>query len=165
MSPEPQPEGKQRYDSCEAQGAFIPLGSIEIDQIKTMHYLATIDFGAAREWAGKTAADSPRWNSLFKLYYDSLHQYSEAFIRFDAIKARTHECVFAYLWTKHPELGLDFAFLEMVRKKRNRSIYYGEAFTFEDWKVIGATLEKNIETLKTALETKIGEHGLSRTSQ
>jgi hypothetical protein len=154
MSPKPEtlPE---RYARCTAEGTFILLAEPSAEQISTMLNLSNNDLEAARNWAKQSPKEGMQWNAIFKLHYDVLHQLTEAFVLFDKIKVKTHECLFAYLCEKHSELEFSWQFLEGVRRKRNRSIYYGEPATYADWKSIELQLNLYINTLKKAVEEKL----------
>lgn len=71
------------------------------------------------------------------------------------MKIRTHECLFAFLCEKHPEIEFSWSFLEEVRRKRNRSIYYGEPATYQDWKRIELQLNVYIATIRKAIQEKL----------
>lgn len=103
----------------------------------------------------KSAKNGPEWNAIFKLHYDVLHQLAEALCLFDGIKVNTHECLFAYICEKHQELDFAWNFLEDVRRKRNRSIYYGEPATYQDWKRTELQLNLYINVLKKTIEKKL----------
>ncbi|HLC84473.1 MAG TPA: hypothetical protein VJH22_01640 [Candidatus Nanoarchaeia archaeon] len=79
----------------------------------------------------------------------------EAFVRFDRIKSNNHQCLFAHLCEKHPELELDWSFLEKVRTKRNEIQYYGRPATCAEWKEIELQMMLYIKTLKTAIEQRL----------
>ena len=84
----------------------------------------------------KTPKESYGWSIIFRNYYDVLRQLVEAFIRFDKIKSLNHQCLFAYLCIKHPELELSWEFFEKIRTKRNGINYYGQPVSYNDFKVI-----------------------------
>jgi|SRR3989344_473030 len=143
------------YTACEKEGTFIPLAKIDVEQIRSIVKVALIDLTAANEWAKKANKESGQWNAIYKLYYDVLHGLCEAFIHFDKIKVKTHECLFAYLCEKHSELELDWNFLEKVRTKRNGIQYYGNPANYGDWKEIEVQINLCINTIKKALEKKL----------
>ncbi|MBI4146509.1 hypothetical protein HY489_04180 [Candidatus Woesearchaeota archaeon] len=142
------------FKGCTNEGSFSPLAKIDTDQVRAMFDVALADFGTVKEWSKKAARESGQWNAIYKLAYDVLHTLSEAFLVFDKIKARTHECVFAYLCEKHPEFEFDWNFFEKVRTVRNRSIYYGEPASYAHWKEIDLQINLYIKTLEKAVETR-----------
>lgn len=145
------------YLACQEEGSFRQLERVDIDQMRDLLKVALLDFSAAQEWSAKTPQQSGQWNALYKLFYDVLHALSEAFVAFDALKIKTHECLFTYLCEKHPELELDWNFFERVRTKRNGTQYYGQPATYRDWKEIEVQMLLYIKTLKKAIEEKL--HG------
>ena len=148
---------KEIYEKCEEEGSFIPLAEIDIEKIKSMHKIALIDFETSKEWIKNAKKESNQWNAIFKINYDVFHMLLEAFVIFDKFKIKTHECLFAYLCEKHSELEFDWNFFEKIRIKRNRSIYYGNMITYNDWSEIELQLNLYINTLKKEIELKLKE--------
>jgi len=74
----------------------------------------------------------------------------EAFVRLEGWKAKTHECLFAYLCERHPELGLDWDAVDRLRQMRNRSLYYGEPLSFALWRNAAPTLKRHIAIMARA---------------
>lgn len=143
------------YSACEKEGSFIPLAKIDKEQIKSMVGIALVDYDSAKGWAKETPKESGRWNAIYKIHYDVLHTLAEAFVLFDVIKTKTHEALFAYLCKKHEELVLDWGFLEMIRTKRNGSIYYGSPISYGDWKEAELKMNVYINAIKKAVEEKL----------
>lgn len=142
------------FGACVEEGSFLPLAAADSAQIRGMLTVAIADLETVQEWRKKAPLQSGQWNAIYKLAYDVLHSLSEAFLMSEKVKARTHECVFAYLCEKHPELELDWNFFEKVRTMRNRSLYYGEPATHEHWKGIELQMLLYISALKKAIEAR-----------
>lgn len=145
------------YDQCIVSGAVIPLDKIDQHKIKTMFDLALTDLSAVRKIVQFTAKDSGGWNVVYKLHYDVIHSLVEAFVRFDKVKVQSHECLFAYLCQKYPELELSWDFFEKIRTKRNGSIYYGQPATLNDWKAIEVQMNLYIDIFRKKIEEKLKE--------
>jgi hypothetical protein len=71
----------------------------------------------------------------------------QTFLLFDNKKSFNHECLFAYICYKHPELKLEWETLDRLRKKRNSLNYYNDTISFEEWGMIKDRLNKDINTL------------------
>lgn len=143
------------YSACESEGSFIPLSRTDVEQVRSMVKIALIDFDSAKKWADNASRDSGQWNAIYKINYDVLHSLAEVFVMFEKVKAKTHECLFAYLCNKHPELGLDFGFFDKVRTKRNGSVYYGSPISYDDWNEVKLQLILYISAIRKAVEEKI----------
>ncbi|VVB81219.1 Uncharacterised protein [uncultured archaeon] len=139
------------FQKCTTDGEFNALSKVDVELIKTMRDIALLDMGTVKKWS----LGEGDWNALFKLGYDVLHTLAEAFVYFDKIKAERHECLFAYLCDKHPELEFDWNFLDNIRIIRNRSIYYGKPATYDNWKLAEFQLNLYINTLKKTIEEKL----------
>ena len=140
---------EQAYDACTADGMFLPQKSVETARIRCMLAIAAEDWASINDLKTKN-----RWNTIFKLSYDVFHTLAEAFILFDKTKCANHQCLFAYLCTKHPELVLDWDFLERFRTKRNGIQYYGETIAKADFKENEVQIALYVKTLRDALEEK-----------
>ena len=79
---------------------------------------------------------------------------TESYLLFDKIDIPNHECLFACLCVKHPELDFDWNFLDSIRRKRNGVNYYGEHVTYDDWKKIELQTKLYISALKKEINNK-----------
>ena len=94
---------EETYDKCITEANLIPQDKVDIRKIKSMVLIALDDMESAKSLI---LSKSPKYSSVFKLYYDSLHQLVEALLLFDKVKSYNHLCLFSYLCVKHPELEL-----------------------------------------------------------
>lgn len=143
------------FSACSNEGSYIPLSKIDTDHIRDMLKVSMVDLETVNEWRGKAPKQSGQWNAIFKLAYDVLHGLCEAFLAFDKLKAKTHECVFAYMCEKHQELEWDWNFFEKLRTLRNRSIYYGEPVSYQHWEGMQLQMLLYIKTLKKEVEKRL----------
>ena len=116
---------KEAFLKCTKEGRFIIIEEIDIEKIKSTLKISEGDIESADCIKKNLPKESNQWNSVYKLYYDALHELTESFLKFEKIKIDNHQCLFAYLCEKHPELELDWDFFEKVRTKRNGIQYYG----------------------------------------
>ncbi len=147
------------FTACSEEGSFIPIAKIDYDLVMDMLHVALVDYESVKQWQKQAPKESGQWNAIYKLTYDVFHTLAEAFLLFDKIKARTHECLFAYLVAKHPVLEFDWNFLEKIRTKRNRSVYYGEPSSYSDWKSVELQLGLYINALRKEIENGLREKG------
>lgn len=147
----------EAFEKCTADGKFGPIREINIDKIKSAVRIAEADFETGRNTKKGLDRKSDQWSSVYKLHYDALHELVEAFLRFEKIKSDNHQCLFAYLCEKHPELEFDWDFFEKIRTKRNGINYYGIPAVYEDWKDAELQITLYFTALKKAIEKKIGE--------
>ncbi|MBS3121718.1 hypothetical protein J4434_02440 [Candidatus Woesearchaeota archaeon] len=85
------------YNECVANGFIIHNEEIQMEKIKTNLKVLEEDIETA-----KLALSKKNYNSAYKLYYDALHGLVEAFLCFDKVKSKNHQCLFAYLCHEHP---------------------------------------------------------------
>lgn len=145
---------EEAYTRCISEGKIVPQKDIDLEKIKSMLEIADEDLEVIKELK-KTS--TPKWNTLYKLNYDVLHTLAEAFLSLDKVKSLNHQCLFAYLCVKHPELELDWDFFERIRTKRNGIQYYGVTVDEKDWKEVEMTLYLYINLFKKEIKKKIKE--------
>ncbi len=141
---------EERYESCKQHGFFEKIEDINIEKVKTNLKIAEEDLASAND-----SVKNKRWNSAYKLFYDVLHILVESYLCFDRMKSLNHQCLFAYLCIKHPELELNWEFFEKIRTKRNGINYYGQPVTSEDWKEAELQFNLYISTLKKEIKKKL----------
>ena len=142
----------QTYDQCISGGNIILQDFIDDNRINSMIKIATDDLESAKSLIKNK---DPRWGSIYKLYYDVIHQLAETLLLLDKVKSQNHQCLFSYLCIKHPELELDWNFFEKIRTKRNGIHYYGNMIAKRDWAEIEFQINLYIKTLFEAIENKI----------
>jgi hypothetical protein len=145
----------EAFLKCRKLGKFISIEEIDIEKIKSTLAIAEGDIEAGCALKKNSIKGTNHWNSIYKLYYDALHELVEAYLRFDKIKSDSHQCLFSYLCEKHPELEFNWDFFEKVRTKRNGINYYGTPITQDDWKEIELQLNLYLTKLKGEIKSKI----------
>lgn len=127
---------KEAFLKCKKEGKFFPREEIEIERIRSTLAIAEADLQSVLLLKKTLPKESLQWSSVFKLCYDALHELAEAFLRFEQMRSENHQCLFAYLCEKYPELELSWDFLEKVRTKRNGIHYYGTPVLYQEWKEV-----------------------------
>lgn len=146
---------KEAFLKCQKEGKFIITEETDTEKIKSTLKIAGSDVEAAKVIKKNLPKQSDLWNSIYKLYYDALHELSESYLRFEKIKTDNHQCLFAYLCEKFPELEFSWDFFEKVRTKRNGINYYGVPVSFEDWKEVELQFSLYIKKLKEEIAKKL----------
>ena len=142
---------------CKKEGKFIFTEEIDKEKIKSILGIAESDIESANSIKKNIPKLSSQWNSVYKLYYDALHELTESFLRFEKVKIDSHQCLFAYLCERHPELEFSWDFFEKVRTKRNGINYYGTPAIFDDWKEVELQFGLYIEKLKESIKKKMSD--------
>ena len=136
------------FQSCVKEGSFVPLEFVNKAAVRAMRDIAILDYETVSHWAKKAPKKSAQWNSIYKLPYDVLHCLCEALLQLDKKKARTHECLYAYVTKKYNHLQLDWKFFDAMRTKRNGILYYGRPASYDDWKKIETQVISYIAVIK-----------------
>lgn len=146
---------KEAFAECERDGFYKEQVPPTPEEIQTMMRLGDAIVRQAQRLIPLTPKDSIDWTVIYTMHYDALHQMTEAFLQLYKIKVSNHQCMFAYLCEKHPELQLDWGFLEEFRTRRNGAHYYGTPVSYVEWKKRELQINLYIATLKNAIEQKI----------
>jgi hypothetical protein len=146
---------KEAFQKCKKEGRFFIKEEIDFEKIKSTLKIAKADIESADLLKTKIQKESNSWNSVYKLYYDALHELAEAFLSFEKIKIDNHQCLFVYLCEKHSELEFEWDFFEKVRTKRNGINYYGTPIDFYDFKEIELQINLYVKKLIHEIEKKI----------
>lgn len=146
---------KEVFAVCQKDGLIIGQEEIDTAKIRHMVSLALADLEGAKYVIPMTKTDPYAWSLLYKMHYDALHQLAEAFLRLQKLKCSNHQCLFAHLCEKHPELEFSWEVLEKIRTKRNGVQYYGKPVTKEDWKEIELPVKLYMNMLKKEIESML----------
>ncbi len=146
---------KEAFMKCKKEGRFIITEEVDKAKIKSMLNIAEADIESANSIKKNLPKQSKQWNSVYKLYYDALHELVESLLRFEKIKIDNHQCLFVYMCEKHSELEFSWDFFEKVRTKRNGINYYGTPISFDDWKAVELQFSLYIKRLKEEIKKKL----------
>jgi hypothetical protein len=149
----------EAFLKCKKEGKFIVTANVDTAKIKSTLVIAQADTDSAELLKKTIPKNSNQWNSVYKLYYDALHELTEAFLRFEKIRIENHQCLFAYLCQKHPELDFSWDFFEKVRTKRNGINYYGTPVRYDDWKEADLQFRLYVKKLVEEIMEKISSFG------
>jgi len=157
MSQKPK-TSKEVYEECHQEGMYIHQEVVDDRKISRMAELAKANEEVGIKLLHELKkGEEYMVSTMYKLYYDSIHQLVEAFILFDKLKSSNHQGLFALLIETHPELEFDWNFFEKVRTKRNGIQYYGQPVSYQDWKEIEVQISLYIQTLKKEIERKLAD--------
>ncbi len=143
------------YKSCMSNG-MIKEKTIDIELIRSLKLVAEQGIRFINSKSKDIPKHSTDWTFVFRDYYEALRGLIEAYILFDGIVADNHQCKNAYVCFRHPELELDWAFLETIRLKRNAINYRGQLLKYDDWKLLKLKFGLHINALKNEIEKKLG---------
>ncbi len=142
------------YKLCMSTGS-IKEKAIDIELIKSLKIVAERGLEFINSTSKDISRDSTYWTFVFRDHYESLRGLIEAYLLFEGIEVDSHQCKNAYICFKHPELELDWEFLETIRLKRNAINYRGQLLKYEDWKMLKLKFELHINALKKEIEKKL----------
>ena len=146
---------KEAFLKCTKEGKFIIIEDVDTEKIKSTLKISEGDTESADYIKKALPNESNQWNSVYKLYYDAIHELTESFLRFEKVKIDNHQCLFAYLCEKHQELDFNWDFFEKIRTGRNGINYYGIPVNSNDWKEVEIQFKLYIRKLKEEIKNKL----------
>jgi len=146
---------EEAFRTCQAEGFFRKLSMANKQRIRSLARNADTNIQSAETLARELPKQDSRWMNVYTLHYEAVRIYAEAAALFDKITSQNHQCLFAYLCVKQPELKLEWNFLEQIRRKRNGVNYYGESISYTEWKTVEERFKKTLSALKEAVEKKM----------
>jgi|SRR3989344_2456368 len=147
---------EKTYQLCMSTGKFKEKEA-DTELIRSMKNVAEKGIEFIKRKSKDIPEDSTDWTFVFRDFYESLRGLVEAYLLFEGIEADKHQCKNAYICFEHPELELDWEFLETIRLKRNAINYKGQLLRYDDWKLLKVKFELHISTLKKEIENKLSE--------
>ena len=129
--------------------------TIDFELIASLKAVAEKSLEFVRKISTTIPKESTDWTFVFRDYYESLRNLIEAIMLFDGIAAENHQCKNAYVCFKHPELVLNWNFLETVRLRRNAINYRGQLLIFKEWDQYRLQFDLHINLLKLELDKRL----------
>lgn len=148
---------KEAFGKCKREGKIIVTEQVDEEKIKATLAIAEGDVESANILRKNLPKGGNQWNSVYKLYYDALHELAESFLQFDRVKIDNHQCLFAYLCEKYPQLEFSWDFFEKVRTKRNGINYYGTPVDSDDWKEVELQFNLYVRKLREEIKKKLSK--------
>ena len=144
------------FKTCMSSGS-VREKVVDIELIKSLKSVAEKGLDFINAHAKNIPKDSSDWTFVFRDHYESLRGLIEAYLLFEGVEADNHQCKNAYICFKHPELELDWAFLETVRLKRNAINYRGQLLKYDDWVMLKLKFELHCSLLSREIEKKLND--------
>ena len=88
-------------------------------------------------------------------HYEIIKELCTAILALDGWKALNHECLFAYLKSKRPDLEIDFDFLLDLKDTRNSIGYRGVKVSPDIWKQNKLRIELTIKALAVYIRKRL----------
>jgi hypothetical protein len=145
------------YDLCLSEGQFKEKDSLDIELIRSLKSSAEEKLVTVIGKAKILKRGSADLGLVFVGYYESLGFLIDAYLLFDNVESDNARAKNAYLCLKHPDLELDWNFLEGVRIKNELLINGGNVPGFDDWNLLKLQFELHIRALKVAVEKMLAQ--------
>ncbi len=145
------------YGRCDADGIYKVKEEVDMDLIRSLADNGERGLKFIKKASRTISKSSTDWTFVFREYYEALRGHIEAFMLFGKVDASNHQCKNAYICFKHPELELDWQFLETARLKRNAINYKGQMLKFEDWKALQINFDLHISKLSREIKKRLDQ--------
>jgi len=142
------------YQRCKSEGIIRKKEFVDVELAKSLMESVKEELKFYKE----SEKISKYLSINFKQKYDVLRQLISAFLLFDKIRVDNHQCINAYICTKHPELEIDWEILETLRILRNKICYEGKKIDSNSWKNHKIQFELHINIFLKEVKRKIDEY-------
>ncbi len=146
---------EKAYDRCVAYHGIRDEKDVETEQIQRLVDVSAKELDFVKGIKKNVKKDSSDWTFVFRHYFDSLGCLLEAFMLFDGVTSNSPQCKHSYLCLKHPELELDWEFLETIRIKREGINKRGFMLGHQDWQMMELKFELCISKMKEEIGKKL----------
>ena len=122
---------RKEFDQCLRENKLLETGVPDPGLAKELLALAE---HKKQFWEAVTEK-APSFPSLFlEGHYEIIKELCTAILALDGWKALDHECLFAYIKQRKPELEVDFRYLLELKDLRNAIDYRGTKVSYAIWK-------------------------------
>ena len=143
------------YNSCLGEGKVQRLTEVNPLKLRSLIVNAEVNLSSAQKLSTTLIPTDKEWMNVFTLHYEALRMYPEVLLYIEKVNSSNHYCLFAGLSVLYTHLELDWSFLERVRAKRHGLNYYGETFSFSDWKSVELQLNLYISALQKEVQRRL----------
>ncbi|MFH1053827.1 MAG: hypothetical protein V1740_05420 [Candidatus Woesearchaeota archaeon] len=147
-------ELNKAYDTCIADGVIREVKEADLERAKTMLALAEKDIADLKTILS-SIEKKKNYTLLWRNFYEIVMQLVDGILLTEKIRSDNHQCLFAYICTKHPEWEIDWNTMETMRLLRNGAQYQGIPVKEEIWKEYKLKFDIYISTFKKILEEKL----------
>jgi hypothetical protein len=141
------------YATCVADGLVI---EVPVDKGKARALLDGSKASAATADGLAKSLGKGDWTQVFNSNYNALKAGIEAILLLDGMTTSDERCLMAAICIRHPEMELDWKFLESMRLKMDRPSDQG-VLSREDWKGIELQAKLYIRSIWKELENRLAE--------
>ncbi|MEK6858134.1 MAG: hypothetical protein AABX39_06100 [Nanoarchaeota archaeon] len=140
------------FKECIEQNHLIETGDKDINKAKEIVALAKHKLQFWKEVKEK----SKKYPSVFvEGHYEIVKELATVILLLDGWKADNHDCLFQYLIDRKQDLDIDFDFLNLLRRTRNRIDYEGVKLSYDIWQRNELRLELTIKRMIEYINDKL----------
>ncbi len=121
------------YNACVADGLLYNMKEVDSEKAKTLLESAKQDMDTLKETI-PIMEKKKNFSLIWKSSYEIIRQLIDAILIMEKIKSDNHQCLYAYICTKHREWDIDWEIIETMRLLRNGVHYEGRPVSEETWK-------------------------------
>ncbi|HLC96935.1 MAG TPA: hypothetical protein VJH97_06455 [Candidatus Nanoarchaeia archaeon] len=144
------------YNQCVAEGNLQEPEEIDIEKAKSLLDNAKQDLDTLRDTI-PIMEKKKNFGLIWSNQYEIIRQLVHGILLFEKIRSESHQCMYAYICTKHPEWEIDWETIETMRLLRNGVHYEGRPVGAETWKEYKLKFHIYAQTFIRILKQKLLE--------
>jgi len=118
---------------CVAEGYLQEAAETDFEMAKSLLEVAEQDLDTLNETL-PIMERKGNFSLIWKSEYEIIRQLVQGILLLEKVRSENHQCLYAYLCTKHKEWGIGWETIETMRLLRNGVHYEGRAVSAEKWK-------------------------------
>ena len=145
---------KKVYNQCVAEGNLQEPEEIDIEKVKSLLDNAEQDLDTLKDTV-PIMEKKKNFSLIWKSQYEILRQLVQGILLLEKIRSKNHQCLYAYICTKHREWDIDWKTIETMRLLRNGVHYEGRPVSADVWKEYKLKFDVYIRTFIRILREKL----------
>lgn len=141
------------YNQCVSEGNLQEPEEIDFERAKSLLDAAEHDLNTLEDII-PMMEKKMNFSLIWSNQYEVVRQLVQGILLLEKIRSENHQCLYAYICTKHKEWDIDWETIETMRLLRNKVHYEGKPVSAETWKEYRPKFQVYIRTFIRILKQK-----------
>ncbi len=142
------------YNQCVIEGNLQEPEEIDTEKAKSLLDTVEQDLDTLKDII-PIMDKKKNYSLIWSNQYEIIRQLVQGILLLEKIRSGNHQCLYAYICTKHEEWEIDWKTIETMRMLRNGVHYEGRPVSAEIWKEFKLEFQVYIQTFEKILKQKL----------
>jgi len=144
------------YNKCVAEGNLQEPEEIDIEKSKSLLDNVNQDLDTLKDII-PIMEKKKNYSLIWSNNYELFRQLVQGILLLEKVRSGNHQCLYAYICTKHNEWNIDWETIETMRLLRNGVHYEGRPVSAETWKEYKLKFHVYIQSFIKILTQRIND--------